>query len=247
VPGDKNFACYAYLDLWSGPHVVELATQDRILDLAQAYLGCAPTLYSLNACWALPERLADPQFQAFHREVDDCRSLAIFILLTSVDAPEEGARHYVETSHDVPKLEASLRAEGVGTRIDYLLTGPFVAPMTMRLFGRTARRFPGPAGSALCIDPYGLHRTTVPRSRPQLLLELRFGTFFNERIFDMELVGDRGLQRTVRKALAPNFQLGAGFSRSRREQARRILQRIPASARHRYALRYLIQALSTGL
>jgi hypothetical protein len=247
VPADRNFACHSYLDLWSSPHVVEFAARDTILDLAQAYLGCAPTLYSLNAYWALPERLADPQVQAFHRDIEDCRSLAILTSLTPVDTPDEGARYYVESSHDVPRLEASLRAEGVGTKIDYLLAGPFVAPMTMRLFGRTAKRFHGPAGSSLCIDPYGLHRTVVPRSRPQLLLDLRFGTFMNERIHDMELIGDRGLQRTLRKALAPVFQLGAGFSRSRRAQARQILQRIPGRARQRYAFRYLIQALSAGL
>jgi hypothetical protein len=246
MPADKNFACYGYLDLWSGPHVVELATQDRLVDLAHAYLGCAPTLYSLNAYWVLPERLADPQFQAFHRDIEDCKSLAIFVRLTPVDTPEEGSGHYVETSHDVPCLEASLRADGVGTKIDYLLSGPFVAPMAMRLFGRTARRFHGPAGSSYAIDPYGLHRTVVPRSRPQLLLELRFGTFFNERLYDMELVGDRGLQRALRRVFAPLFGLGPGMSRSRREQARQILQRVPASAPHRYALRYLIHALSTG-
>lgn len=246
VPPTRNFACHDTLDLWSSPHLLEFATQDKLLDLAQAYLGCTPTLTSLNAYWALPERAADPQLQAFHRDIEDCRSLAIFTSLTSVDTPEEGARYYVETSHDVPRLEAALRADGVGTKVGYLLSGPFVGPMTMRLFGRSARHFQGPAGSSLCIDPYGLHRTVVPRSRPQLMLELRFGTFFNEAIRDMELVRYSGLRRALRRTLSPPFHLGAGFSGERRERARQALQRLPATPRHRYCFRYLIQALTTG-
>lgn len=240
MPDDRNFACYDHLDLWSSPHVIESATRDGLLDLAQGYLGCTPTLCSLNAYWSLPERAADPQVQSFHRDLEDCRSLAVFTRLTPVDVPEEGAHHYVELSHDVPRLEASLRAEGVGTKVDYLLAGPFVAPMTMRLFSRSARRFQGPLGTSFCLDPYGLHRSVVPRSRPQLLLELRFGTFLNESICDVELVRERGVRRLVRR-------LATSFDRARREQIRQILRRIPATPRHRYIFRHLIQALSAEL
>jgi hypothetical protein len=247
VPRDKNYACYGYLDLWSSPHLLEFATQDRLLDLAQGYLGCAPTLSAMNAYWALPERLPEPDLQAFHRELDDCRSLTIFILLTPVDVPEEGAHFYVEKSQDLALLEESLRADGVGTKIDYLLTGPFVAPMTMRLFNRSARRFYGPAGSSLCADAYGLHRFVVPRSGPKLLLELRFGTYFNEHVYDMKLNRDGDARRMVRRAVAPVMRIGGLFDQTRREQARRTLRRIPATARHQYVFRYMIEELSAEL
>ena len=244
VPRDRNFACYDHLDLWSSPHLLEFASQDGLLDLVQGYLGCTPTLCSLNAYWSLPERPADPELQAFHRDLDDCRSLVVFTLLTPVELPEEGAHFYVEKSHDPALLEASLRAEGVGTKLDYLLAGPFVAPMTMRLFSRSARRFQGPAGASLCADGFGLHRSVVPRSRPKLLLELRFGTFFNEGIYDLKLNGDSGARRAVRRALSPLLRIGALFDQTRREQARAILGRIPATPRHQYIFRYMIRELS---
>jgi hypothetical protein len=247
VPRDKNYACYSWLDLWSSAHLVDFATQDRLLDLAEGYLGCTPTLYSLNAFWGLPERQADPEVQAFHRDLDDFGSVVVFVQLTPVDAPEEGALSYVEGSHDIPMLEASLRADGLGTKVDYLVTGPFVAPMSMRLFHRSARRFYGPAGATICADAYGLHRSAVPRSRPQLLLEVRFGTFFNERMFDMSLNRDGWLGRILRRAMAPLLRVRAFFDQTRREQVRQILQRIPATPRHRYVFRYMIDALSAEL
>ena len=233
VPRDRNYACYRYLDLWQSPHLLELATQDRLLDLAHAYLGCTPTLQAFNAFWALPDRPAEPQREAFHRDIEDFRSLAIFVLLTPVEAATEGGHPYVEGSHDLALLEASLRADGVRTKMEYLIAGTFVGPMSLRLFHRSARRFLGPAGAAFGIDPYGLHRSVGPRHHPQLLLELRFGTFFNEQLFDMRLSREVGLRQLLRQIMAPD-----------REQADRILQRIPETPRHQFVFRHMIRALS---
>lgn len=232
VPRDRNYACYRSLDLWKSPHLLELATEDRLLDLAQAYLGCVPTLCSLNAFWAMTDRPAEPQREAFHRDFEDFRSLAVFVLLTPVEAATEGGHHYVEGSHDLALLEAALRADGIGTKMEYLIAGTFVGPMGLRLFHRSARRFHGPAGAAFGIDPYGLHRAVGPRRQPQLLLELRYGTFFNEQVFDMRLGRETRLRGLMRKFMSPD-----------REQAA-ILQRIPATPRHQFVFRHLIRALS---
>jgi hypothetical protein len=244
LPRTVNFGCYDYLDLWSSPHLMELACQDDLLDLVQAYLGCTPTLCSLNAYWAQPERPADPEVQAFHRDLGDGRSLAVLSLLTPVEMPEEGGHFYVQTSHEPERLEASLRAEGVGIKLEYLMAGTFVGPMSMRLFSRSARRFIGPAGTTLCVDPFGLHRSIAPRSRPKLLLELRFGTFFNERLYDLELGRRNDVRRALRKVLIP---VGAVVDPIRSRQARAVLRRIPATPRHRYIFRYMIHELSAEL
>jgi hypothetical protein len=236
LPPDKPYACHGYLDLWSSPHLLEVVSQDRILDLVQGYLGCTPTLYALNAFWALPDRPPDPQRQSFHRDLEDFRSLALFTLLTPVEAPEEGGHYYVEGSHDAAILEAALRADGADTKIDYLIASPFIPSLSMRLFHRTARHFHGQAGATLCADPYGLHRSVAPRQRPQLLLEVRFGTFFNERLFDMSVGPAGALPSLLRRALAPWFGGSKG--------ARQVLQRLPATPRHRYVFRHMVRALS---
>jgi hypothetical protein len=230
---DRNYACYRSLDLWASPHLLELATRDKLIDLAHAYLGCTPTLYAFNAFWALPDRPADLSREAFHRDVEDFRSFAVFVALTPLEAPAEGGHHYVEGSHDLALLEASLRADGVRTKMEYLIAGTFVWSMSFRLFHRSARRFHGPAGTAFGFDPYGLHRSVAPRRHPQLLLELRFGTFFNEQLFDMRLDRAVGLRHLMRQLMAPD-----------RERARGVLARIPAAPRHQFVFRHMIRALS---
>jgi len=223
VPPEQNYCCYDYLDLWSAPHIVELAAQDRFLDLAQSYLGCTPTLYSINAFWSFPNRQPNKASQLFHRDWEDFRSLVLFTLLTPVEAPEEGAHYYVEASHEVERFQTALRGRNVSAEdVENLLEREEkeIAATAMRLFESSARRFYGAAGRSFCADGYGLHRAVVPKSRPRLLLWCRFGNFFNETAYRIAL-------------------------RNRDpEAARRVLARIPRTPRHQYVFRYLIEALS---
>ena len=223
VPADKNYACYNYLDLWSSPHLMEFATQKRFQDLAQAYLGCTPTLYSMNAFWSFPHRQPNKASQVFHRDWEDYRSLVIFTQLTPVDGPQDGAHYYVETSHEPERFEKSLRARDANPAdIEALSTRDEVAiaPLAMKLFGETAHRFDGPAGRSFCGDGYGLHRANVPQSRPRLLLWMRFGNFFNDTAYKMQIgIGNRAV-------------------------AERTRDRIPATPRHQYVFRYMTEALS---
>jgi hypothetical protein len=223
IPSDKNYGCYNYLDLWSSPHILEAVTQDRIIDLAQAYLGCTPTLYSINAFWSLPNRQPNKASQKFHRDWEDFRSCVVFTQLTPVDEPEEGAHYFVETSHEVDRFRAAMRAQGISdedTENLLIRDENVIAPTALRLFETSAHRFDGPAGRSFCTDGYGLHRAAVPRSRPRLLLWFRFGNFFNETMYKMALPGaDRAVAQSV-------------------------LGRIPNTPRHQYVFRYMIEALS---
>ena len=71
VPADKNYAYRDYLDLWSSLHILNLATQHKFLDLAQDYLGCTPTLLSINAFRSLPNRQPHKASQVFGRDWED--------------------------------------------------------------------------------------------------------------------------------------------------------------------------------
>lgn len=67
-----SHAGYALPDVIDAPHLLELANSDRILSLVESYLGCRPTLYSLNAFWSFPGSHAlRPDLQKFHRDRDD--------------------------------------------------------------------------------------------------------------------------------------------------------------------------------
>ena len=226
VPVDKNYACYDFLDLWSSPGLIQYAAQDKFLDLAQAYLGCTPTLYSINAFWSLPNRAPHKASQVFHRDWDDYRSVAFFTQLTPVDVPEDGAHYYVETSHDVHKFERTLREQGVDAEDMKALSTQderIIAPVAMKLFKHTARRFDGPAGQSFCTDGYGLHRAEVPQTRPRLLLWIRFGNFFNDAVY----------------AMNP--------ARVDPAAAARVVKQIPTTRRHQYVFRHLIRMLQPAL
>ncbi len=223
VPPGQSYACYDYVDLWSSPHIMELAASNRILDMAQAYLGCVPILYSMNAFWSFPNREPHPYSQLFHRDWEDYRSLVAFTQLTPVANPEDGAHYYVEGSHDAATFESMLQAHNVSREEMAKLSsrdGPAIAVIAERLFSQTARRFDGPAGRSFCSDGYGLHRAVVPRSQPRLLLWIRFGTFYNSTMYRMPS--------------PPKNQ----------DAAQAILRRIPDSPRHHYVFRYLIDALT---
>jgi hypothetical protein len=225
VPPESNYGCYSFLDLCSSPGLIKFATQDKFIDLAQAYLGCTPTLYSINAFWSFPNRQPHKASQVFHRDWEDYRCLALFTQLTPVDVPEDGAHYFVETSSDVPKFERTLRDRGIpADEIEALSVRDetVIAPLAMKLFKGSARRFDGPAGESFCTDGYGLHRAEVPRDRPRLLLWLRFGNFFNETVYAMN-----------------SGNLSA-------EAAAEVLESIPATTRHQYVFRYLIQALTAA-
>ena len=225
VPPESNYGCYSFPDLCSSPGLIRFATQDKFLDLAQAYLGCTPTLYSINAFWSFPNRQPHKASQVFHRDWEDYRCLALFTQLTPVDVPEDGAHYFVETSSDVPKFERTLRDRGIpADEIEALSVRDetVIAPLAMKLFKGSARRFDGPAGKSFCTDGYGLHRAEVPRDRPRLLLWLRFGNFFNETVYTMN-----------------SGNLSA-------EAAAEVLESISATLRHQYVFRYLIQALTVA-
>jgi len=223
VPPDANYTCYDYLDLWSAPHILEIASRPDVLRLAEGYLGCVPTLYSINSFWSFPNRQPHKASQVFHRDWEDYRSLILFVLLTPVDEPEQGAHYYVEGSHEFERLEAKLDALKVDPEDRRCLLGRderTIAPAALRLFGQAARCYYGPAGTSFCADGFGFHRAVVPASKPRQLLWFRFGNFYNETMYSMPL------------------------RQARPETARQVLARIPDTERHRYIFRYLIEQLA---
>ena len=234
VPRDRNYACYRPLDLWQSPHLLELATQDRLIDLAQAYLGCAPTLCSLNAFWALPDRPAEPQREAFHRDFEDFRSLAIFVLLTPVEAATEGGHHYVEGSHDLALLEAALRADGIGTKMEYLIAGTFVGPMGPAAVPSQRAALPWAGGRGV------RHRSLRPAPRRRAAAATAAAARASLRDV-LQRAAVRHAPQPRDRAARPD---AAAPCRRIAKQASRILQRIPATPRHQFVFRHMIRALA---
>ncbi len=79
-----NTLSYPPTSLLNIPTILNKIVDPYILSLSQAYLGCFPTLYSLNSWWYIYKNQVYGT-QNNHRDHDDFRFLALFIYLTDVD------------------------------------------------------------------------------------------------------------------------------------------------------------------
>jgi len=188
-----HYGSYTLDDVIDAPFLFELANSGALLAIAERYLGCTPTLYSLNAWWSFPG-LARPAnvSQSFHRDLDDFRFCTLFLYLTDVDA-KGGPHAYVRRTHRIDLLEAEMAKASPGALDDVdpdvrkaVAGGAFrrgqaygLDPAILKLFGDLADMIPGPAGSGLFADTYGLHMGIPPESGLRLIFWARYGLHVN--------------------------------------------------------------------
>jgi hypothetical protein len=213
-----NLASYQLADVLAAPHLLELANRPDILGIVEAYLGCVPTLYSVNFFWSFPDRAERfVSTQNYHRDFDDFRFCTLFLFLTDI-SPENGAHYYIRGTHRRDVVENAWRerypepkpypVDKLFERITYY--DKDIEP----LFGKAIETVAGPAGSAVFEDTYGLHKGDIPKTN-RLLGWMRYGLYQNAATYSDRLAGPA--PRTV----------GAG--------------RIPDSARHKFINRLLVE------
>jgi len=173
------FGSYLNADVLNCPDLLELALHPQILGLAEGYLGCVPSLYSLHAWWSFPgHRNTGPQL--FHRDIDDYRFLALFVYLTDVEGGVRGGEHeFIRGTHRLDTTTDQLGG-------DAELAREFFPPRALgcvwdetslfrRVFGRHIQSVVGSAGSVFLADTYALHRGVRPTEKPRLVCWMRYG------------------------------------------------------------------------
>lgn len=146
---DENvFACWHMHTTILAPHFFE-----KILELssiADAYLDGKALLYSINSFETRPvPHKSIEGVNLFHRDGDDSKFIALFMLSTPVFKPEDGAHEFVIGSHKDPH----------GTGIN----------------GREIKTVMGVAGTLFFAITHGLHRGIRPTSRTRILSWARWG------------------------------------------------------------------------
>jgi hypothetical protein len=173
------FGSYALEDLVQCPHLLELALTPEILSLATAYLGCVPTIYSVNSWWSFPAT-APTMTQDYHRDVDDFKFLALFVYLTDVKGGDFGGQHqFIVKTHDEDQVvqlfggdkekASSLfmpKLRKLGYRQSHVYKGLFATQIT---------DITGAAGSVFLADTYALHRGVPPQGAERLVCWIRYG------------------------------------------------------------------------
>ncbi len=188
-----NYGSYTLDQVIKCPHLLEFALNNDILDIVGGYLGCLPTLYSMNTFWTFP--ISNPGLtHDYHRDEDDYKFLVVFVYWTDVEAGE-GEFYFIPQTHDHSMMNAyigSKRREGGD--MESLLSGvdDFDALRRMsggngygnadfytKLFGNKMEQVAGEAGTTFISDTFGIHRGSRPQTRPRLTTWFRFGLYAN--------------------------------------------------------------------
>jgi len=181
---DYSMVGYRSDQVIRAPHVVDLFNDPRLIDLLEAYLGCVPTLYSLNAWWSFPANKPELIYsQYFHRDIDDWRFVTLFLYLTDVD-DASGPTQVIPGTHTPAGMTALLqKAKSQGRKVEgFDAAGSFVSTMgeqyseeVERLFGDQVANVVGPAGTMHLVNTVALHRGLMPTSKPRLIMWARYG------------------------------------------------------------------------
>ncbi len=95
---EGSSTCWTPDDVLGAPHFWEFAL--GMTDVARGYLGPNALLYSVNAFTTYPtDGPMNPDIQAWHRDKDDVKFLALFVYLTDVSDRTAGAHLYRAGTH----------------------------------------------------------------------------------------------------------------------------------------------------
>lgn len=93
-----NSTCWAPADVLAAPFFFEFAM--RQMPLVTQYLKRPPLLYSVNVFTTYPMvGPMNPDIQEWHRDRDDVRFVALFVYLTNVVEPYDGAHLFKAGTH----------------------------------------------------------------------------------------------------------------------------------------------------
>lgn len=108
-------SCWAMTDVLQAPGVLDLIA--RWTPVAGDYLDADPLVYSVNAFTMYPfDGPTSRDTQEFHRDKDDTRFLALFVYLTDVLEPDDGAHQYqVGTQHGFNRGDVATIVGRAGT------------------------------------------------------------------------------------------------------------------------------------
>lgn len=154
-----NMGMYTAEQIVRAPHAMALFNHPRLLQLAEAYLGCKPTLDNVGCWWSYGSRTVAKGTQKFHRDFDSIGGFKVFFYLTDVSA-EQGPHEYVRGSHVCQTLDtgASIAEEMLWQHYD--------PQNTLVITGQ--------AGTSFMADTFGIHRGQLPSAGVRLMLSAQY-------------------------------------------------------------------------
>ena len=162
VPPAARLAEYNLHDIVRCPHILALANDSRLLELAERYIGCKPTISQLGVRWSFPSPGLRSDLQTFHRDSEDWRYFKVIVYLTDV-GPDDGPHVYVRGTHKTrAPVRLKIQSDGEISR-EYGKESLITAV--------------GERGFGFAVDTAGVHKGSPPVSKPRLMLQIQYSLF----------------------------------------------------------------------
>jgi len=162
VPPTARLGDYSLSDIIGSPHILELANDRRLLELATSYIGCKPTISQLGLRWSFPVEGERSDLQTFHRDSEDWRYLKVLVYLTDV-GPRDGPHIFVRGTHTT-KASMRLHVQSDSEVVDQYGNDALVVATGERGFG-------------FAVDTSGVHKGARPTEKPRLMLQIQYSMF----------------------------------------------------------------------
>jgi len=189
---DFPLAAYSAESVIRAPGLIDAMNDPRLLHLVEGYLGCVPTLYSVNAWWSFVSPKPEmTNVQYFHRDTDDWRFVTLFMYLTDVGT-DGGPHEVIPESHSMNGMRKLLRGIPFW-RPKMDIERSFVDDMGEEFslaceqhFKSAAVQLTGSAGSMFLVNTLALHRGLVATRTDRLVVWARYGLGPNTNSADLE-------------------------------------------------------------
>lgn len=149
-------------DLVQNETVLDIATDQSILAVAQSYLGCKPVLDKITMWWSFPfNKGQSAAAQMYHFDMDRVKFLKFFFYLTDVHT-DNGPHCYIRGSHR--HKPSAIFTEGRKT--DEQIIASYKPEDVLEIVGKK--------GTILAVDTSGMHKGKPLVKDKRLIFQLEF-------------------------------------------------------------------------
>ena len=156
-PSANSLAFYNEIDLFQSMPILEIAVNEKLINLYTDLYGCDPIIDTIAAWWTFPSN-QNHDTHYWHRDIDTLNSLKFWVYLTDVDL-NSGPHHLIPGSH----------AKQTKTSKYKVHKDEEFEVMTQEYGSKV---FIGPAGCNILENTFAFHKGSNPKEKPRLLLEI---------------------------------------------------------------------------
>ena len=150
------------------PEVQDIVTDQKILNIAQNYLGSAPILDIISVAFSFPNHKNDSNAaQMWHIDLDRPKWIKFFLFLSDCES-DNGPHKFIKSTHLSEKLPKEILTKGY-KRIDDSIIQKYFND-------KEIKNFIGPAGTILIEDSVGLHRGSQVKNGRRVMMQVQFSS-----------------------------------------------------------------------